>query len=117
MRRVRLDEARSTSPRHSARARTRRRSRLRRRGGVAPISIGLRASMLAGRKPCALPFLEAVADAVQGLDHVEAWIDGLELLPQPLDVAVDGAIVHVDLIVVSGVHERVAALHHAGALR
>ena len=39
----------------------------------------------------------------------------LELLAQPLDVAVDGAVVDIDLVVIGGVHQRVAALHHAGA--
>src|SRR5215210_2344748 len=118
MRRVRLDEARSTSPRHSARARTSRRSRLRRRGGPAAMSMGLRASMRAwGAKAEGSPFLEAVSDPVQRLDHLEARIDDLELLAQPLDVAVDGAVVHVNLIVVSGVHEGIAALHDPRTLR
>ncbi len=59
---------------------------------------------------------EAVADAVQRLDHVEVVVDLLELLAQPLDVAVDGAVVDVDLIVVGRVHQRVARLDHAGPL-
>src|SRR5271170_1561757 len=63
-------------------------------------------------RPSRLPFLEAVADAVEGLDHFEIRLDHLELLPQPLDMAVDGAIIDVDLIVVSRVHESVAALDH-----
>ena len=58
-------------------------------------------------------FLEAIADAVQRLDHLEIVVDHLELLAQPLDVAVDGAVVDIDLIVIGGVHQRVAALHHA----
>src|SRR6187401_1979697 len=59
-------------------------------------------------------FLEAVADTVQGLDHVEVVVGDLELLAQPLDVAVDGAIVDIDLVVIGCVHQRVAAFHHAG---
>src|SRR6185312_14223937 len=62
-------------------------------------------------------FLEAVADAVQRLDHLEVVVDRLELLAQPLDVAVDGAVVDIDLVVIGGVHQRVAALDHAGARR
>ncbi len=58
----------------------------------------------------------AVADAIQGLDGVELGIDLAELLAHPLDVAVDGAVVDIDLIVVGGVHQVVAALHEAGAL-
>ena len=34
--------------------------------------------------------LETVADAVEILDHVEGVVDGLELLSQPLNVAVNG---------------------------
>src|SRR5690606_32304271 len=43
---------------------------------------------------------ESVPDPVERLDHVEVVVDLLELLAQPLDMAVDGAIVHVDLIIV-----------------
>src|SRR3954465_5794141 len=37
-------------------------------------------------------FLEAIADAVQGLDHLEIVVDHLELLAQSLDVALDAAV-------------------------
>ncbi len=43
----------------------------------------------------------AVADAVQRLDGVEIVGHDFELLAQPLDVAVDGAVIDIDLIVVS----------------
>ena len=39
-----------------------------------------------------------------------------ELLAHPLDVAVDGAVVDIDLIVVGRIHQVVAALHEAGPL-
>src|SRR6188474_3386573 len=52
-------------------------------------------------------FLEAIADAVQRLDHLEIVVDHLELLAQPLDVAVDGAVVDIDLVVIGRVHQRV----------
>src|SRR6478736_5162580 len=50
--------------------------------------------MLAGRRSTALrlresAFLEAVTDAIERLDHVEIVVGRLELLAQPLDVAVD----------------------------
>src|SRR5215217_9043421 len=61
-------------------------------------------------------FLEAVADAVERLDHLELVVDDLELLAQPLDVAVDGAVVDIDLVVIGRLHERVAALDDARAL-
>ena len=59
-------------------------------------------------------FLEAIADAVERFDHLEVVVHQLELLAQPLDVAVDGAVVHIDLVVIGGVHQGVAALDHAG---
>src|SRR5579863_5051059 len=40
----------------------------------------------------ALLLFEAIAHAVEGLDHLEVVVHGLELLAQPLDVAVDGAV-------------------------
>src|SRR5581483_899084 len=46
-------------------------------------------------------FLEPVADAVQRLDHIKIVVDDLELLAQSLDVAVDSAVVHVHLVVIS----------------
>src|SRR5215208_7782843 len=58
-------------------------------------------------------FLEAITDAIQRLDHVEGVVHRLELLAQTLDVAVDRAVIHIDLVVVSGIHQRVAALDHA----
>src|SRR5215510_2276363 len=63
--------------------------------------------------PRDLRLLEAIADAVKGLDDVEVVVCLLELLAQPLDVAVDGAVVDVDLVVVGGIHQRVARLDHA----
>src|SRR3954452_24097698 len=59
-------------------------------------------------------FLEAGADAVGRLRQPDLVVADLELLAQPLDVAVDGAVVDIDLVVIGGVHQRVAALHHAG---
>src|SRR3954449_4339048 len=64
--------------------------------------------------PTVSGFLEAVADAVEGFDHFEIVIHDLELLAQPLDVAVDGAIVDIDLIVIGSVHQRIAAFHDSG---
>ena len=60
-------------------------------------------------------FLETVAHAVEGLDHFETLVNRLELLAQALDVAVDGAVVHIDLVVIGRIHQGVAALHHARA--
>src|ERR1700761_3902244 len=61
-------------------------------------------------------FLEAIAYAVQGLDHLELVIGHFELLAKPLDVAVDGAVIDIDLIIIGSIHQRVAAFHDARAL-
>src|SRR5205085_12579276 len=61
--------------------------------------------------------LEAVAYAIKRLDHLVIVIHHLELLAQSFDVAVDRAIIDIDLIVVGGVHQRIAAFHHARARR
>jgi len=46
--------------------------------------------------PWQIGFLEAVSDAVERFDHLEIVVHHLELLAQPLDVAVDGAVVDID---------------------
>src|SRR3954462_3684871 len=60
--------------------------------------------------------LEAIAHAVQRFDHVEVVVDHLEFLAQPLDVAVDGAVVDVDLVIIGGVHQCIPALYNAGTV-
>src|ERR1700749_3556547 len=81
-----------------------------------PTPIGSRRQR-APRAPRLTCFLETVSDAVQRLDHLEIVAHHLELLAQPLDVAVDGSVVDIDLVVIGRVHQRVAALHHTRARR
>jgi hypothetical protein len=64
-----------------------------------------------------LQFLKAITDTVQRFDHVEFVVAGLEFFAQPFDVTVNGAIVHIDLIVIGRVHQGVAAFHYARAAR
>src|SRR5579859_1769010 len=61
-------------------------------------------------------FAVSVSDAIERLDCVELWINVAELLAHAFDVAVDGAIIDIDLIVVSRVHQVVATLHKSGPL-
>src|SRR5215475_11318857 len=42
-------------------------------------------------------FLEAIPHAVERFDHLEIIVHDLEFLAQPFDVAVDGAVVDIDL--------------------
>src|SRR5215472_16699374 len=64
-----------------------------------------------------LPLFETIADPIEGLDHFEFGLDHFELLAKPLDVAVDSAVVNVDLIVVGRVHQGVSAFDHARTRR
>ena len=55
-----------------------------------------------------------VTDTVEGVDLCEVWIDGFEFFPDALDVAVDGSVVDIGLVVISCIHQLVAAFHMAG---
>src|SRR5574338_652097 len=61
-------------------------------------------------------FVVPVADAIEGFDRVERVVDVAEFLAEPLDVAVDGSVVDIDLIIIGRVHQLVAALHVTRAL-
>src|SRR5208282_6417481 len=56
----------------------------------------------------------AVSDAIQGFDLSEIGVHRLEFLPQALDVAIDGAVVDIDVLAIGAVHQLVAALDVAG---
>src|SRR5687768_3858548 len=72
----------------------------------AMLASGLRASAFIGK---------AIPRAIEGCDRVEFGIDLAELAAQPLDVAVDRAVVDIDIVLIGGVHQLVAAAHDAGA--
>ena len=55
-----------------------------------------------------------VTDTVEGIDMCEVRIDGFEIFPDALDVAVDGSVVDIGFIVISCIHQLVAAFHMAG---
>ncbi len=87
------------------------------RGGRRAAAVGLfgsTSSALGSR--AASRFAESVADSIKRLDHLEVVVDDLELLAQPLDVAVDGAVVDIDLLIISRIHQRITAFHHARPL-
>src|SRR5260370_32306407 len=58
----------------------------------------------------------AVSDTVEGFDRIEFWVHIAELLAHALDVAVDGAVIDIDLILIGRVHQIVAALHECRTL-
>src|SRR5580658_36508 len=47
----------------------------------------------------------AISDAIEGFDLREFLVDRLEFLAQPFDVAVDGAVVDIDVLAIGAVHE------------
>src|SRR3954462_10383220 len=120
MRRVRLEKTCSDTTR--AEPSNSLRANANRPGVAAAVSISCRSSTPAvtgGSSPRfqnRSDLLEAIADAVQRFDHVEVVVDHLEFLAQPLDVAVDGAIIDVDLVVVGRVHQCIPALYNARAV-
>src|SRR5260221_9958290 len=86
----------------------------RRRGRSAMAALVARGD---ARAPAASTVAVAVSDAIERLDLGELAVDHLELLAQPLDVAVDGAVVDVDMLAVGGIHQLVAALDVTGPRR
>src|SRR5579883_2808330 len=88
----------------------------RRRRVSGPVSAAPARAARAGR--CfASAIAVAVSDAIERLDLRELAVDHLELLAQPLDVAVDRAVVDIDVLAIGRVHELVAALDMAGPRR
>ena len=128
MRRVRLDDMRLAVPVARRERRARRRQRtpclawlcLAGIGSLAAVmgdqaataealgkSAGLAIELCragAASSAAASCLLEAIAHAIKRFDHLEGILDHLELLAQPFDVAVDRSIVHIDLVVIGGVH-------------
>src|SRR5207237_10181706 len=66
-------------------------------------------------------FVSAVAvsitDAIKGFDLAEFGIDRLELLAQALDVAVDRAVIDVDMLAIGRVHQLIAIFDVTRTLR
>jgi hypothetical protein len=79
-------------------------------------------SVVAGRSRCREfgcfgEFLDTIAHTIQRLDHIEVDVASLEFLAQPLDVAIDGSVVDIHLVVVSSIHQGVAAFHDPRSTR
>src|SRR5579885_1922703 len=94
---------------------SRRLSRRARRPGVSRGSALAAGSSRSRRsRVCGSSVAVAIAHPVERLYLRELVVGGLEFLPQALDVAVDRAVVDVDVLAVGAVHQLVAALHVAG---
>src|SRR5436189_6393810 len=59
---------------------------------------------------------KSISNAVEGLDRFEIGIDLPEFPAQPLDMAVDRAIVDIDIVLIGGVHQLIARFHEARPL-
>src|SRR5688572_26511587 len=59
---------------------------------------------------------KAISYAVERLDRLELGVDRSNLASQALDVAVDGSVVDIDVVLIGDVHELVARFDHAGPL-
>src|SRR6266571_658174 len=75
------------------------------------------ASCGAVRGADASAFAVSVTDAIEGFDLPEFRIDGLELLAQPLDVAIDRAVIDIDVLAIGGIHQLVAVFDVPRTLR
>src|SRR3954471_7215259 len=60
---------------------------------------------------------KTVSDPIERLDRAELAVDRAELAAHPLDMAVDRAVVDIDVVLIGDVHQLVAGLDHARALR
>src|SRR5881227_2915345 len=59
----------------------------------------------------------SITDAIEGFDLAEFGVDRLELLAQALDVAVDRAVIDVDVLAVSRIHQLIAVFDVTRTLR
>src|SRR5687767_14661852 len=55
---------------------------------------------------------KAVTDSIERFDGVEIRVDGAELAANALDVAVDRAVVDIDVVLIGDVEQLVAAFDH-----
>src|SRR3546814_11448377 len=61
-------------------------------------------------------FGESVAEAIESFDCIEDLVDGAELLAKPLDMAVAGVVVDLDVILILVVTQLASPFPKAGAL-
>ena len=61
-------------------------------------------------------FVVAIANAIQRFNCREIIVHGPHFLAQALDVAVDGAVIDIDLLVIGHIHQLIAAFHEHGTL-
>src|SRR5260370_17265774 len=82
---------------------------------AAPARRGASGAVAAGC--AAVTVAVAISDAIERLDLGEFAVDDLELLAEPVDVAVDRTVIDIDVLAIGGVHQLVAAFDMALARR
>jgi hypothetical protein len=78
---------------------------------VTPVS-AIRAHLGAEAHGAGSYLFKAIANSVERLNHIERRVNRPKLSAQSFDMAVDGTVIDIDLIVVGGIHERIAAFDH-----
>src|SRR6478672_10102117 len=66
---------------------------------------------------CVSAVAVSITDAIEGFDLAKFGIDRLELLAQALDVAVDRAVIDVDMLAIGRVHQLIAVFDVPRTLR
>src|SRR3982751_6896909 len=69
------------------------------------------------RRSASSLLVETISDPIERIDRIECRVDGAELAPDALDVAVDGAVVDINIVVIGDVEQLVAGFYDAGPLR
>jgi hypothetical protein len=64
------------------------------------------------RAPGVVLFLQPVANPIDCLDQIKGNVDLFELFAQTFDVTIDCAILDIDAVIISGIHEGVAILEN-----
>src|SRR6478609_6648261 len=68
------------------------------------------------RRSASSLFVKSISDAIEGLDCIELWVRGAELAADPLDVAVDSAVIDIDVVVIGDIEQLIAGLDDSRTL-
>src|SRR5947208_10427259 len=69
------------------------------------------------RRSASSLLVEPVSNAIERVDRIEGGVNGSELAPNALDVAVDGAVVDIDIVAIGDVEQLVAGFYDTRPLR
>src|SRR5215212_5617227 len=68
------------------------------------------------RRSASSLLVEAISDAIEGIDGIKGRVDGAELAADALDVAVDGAVVDINIVAIGDVEQLVAGFYDSRTL-